>query len=129
MRLQLRLRGTSEFDVGAVHIRRAGLFEVCMLGGNSGKTGVGCAGNNHSQGGAEKHRREGVHGGDNTEGAEGFTGVRAQGRATVSAVVALSRGHLWCLSILMFVSMTRCVRSTHVLSFDLVFCCFYLPSV
>ena len=98
-----------------------------MLGGNSGETGVCRAGNNHSQGGAEKHRREGVHGGDDTERAEGFTGVRAQRRAAVSAVIALSFGHLWCLSVLMFVSMTRCVRSTHVLS--LVFCCFYLPSV
>ena len=129
MRLQLCLRGASEFDVGAVHIRRAGLFEARVFGGDSGETGVCRTGNNHSQGGTEKYRREGVHSGDNTEGAEGFTGVRAQGRATVSAVVALSRGHLWCLSVLMFVSMTRCVRSTHVLSFDLVFCCFYLLSV
>ena len=127
MRLQLRLRGARELNVGAVHIRGAGLFETRVLGGNSGETGVCRAGNNHSQGGTEKHRREGVHCGDDTERAEGFTGVRAQGRATVSAVVALSFGHPWRLGILMFVSMTRCVRSTHVLS--LVFCCFYLPLV
>ena len=127
VRLQLRLRGARELNVGAVHVRGAGLFEARVLGGNSGETGVRRAGNNHSQGGAEKHRREGVHGGDDTERAEGFTGVRAQRRAAVSAVIALSFGHLWCLSVLMFVSMTRCVRSTHVLS--LVFCCFYLPSV
>ena len=98
-----------------------------MFGSDSGETGVCRAGNNHSQCGAEKHRRESVHGSDDTERAEGFTGVRAQRRAAVSAVVALSVGHLWCLGVLMFVSMTRCVRSTHVLS--LVFCCFYLPSV
>ena len=127
VRLQLRLRGARELNVGAVHVRGAGLFEARVLGGNSGETGVCCAGNNHSQGGTEKHRREGVHGGDNTERAEGFTGVRAQRWAAVSAVIALSLGHLWCLGVLMFVSMTRCVRSTHVLS--LVFCCFYLPSV
>ena len=127
VRLQLRLRGARELNVGAVHVRGAGLFEARVLGGNSGETGMCRAGNNHSQGGAEKHRREGVHGSDDTERAEGFTGVRAQRRAAVSAVVALSFGHLWCLSVLMFVSMTRCVRSTHVLS--LVFCCFYLPSV
>ena len=79
MRLQLCLRGASEFDVGAVHIRRAGLFEARVFGGDSGETGVCRTGNNHSQGGTEKYRREGVHSGDNTEGAEGFTGVRAQG--------------------------------------------------
>ena len=94
-----------------------------MLGSNSGKTGVGCAGNNHSQGGAEKHRR-GVCTAVITPKVLRVYGRQGQGRATVNAVVALSRGHLWCLSILMFVSMTRCVRSTHVLSFDLVFCCF-----
>ena len=129
MRLQLRLRGTRELNVGAVYVRGAGLFEARMLGGNSGETGVCRPGNDYSQGGTEKHRCEGVHGGDDAERAEGFTGVRAQRRATVSAVVALSRGHLWRLGILMFVSMTRCVRSTHVLSFNLVFCCFYLPLV
>ena len=127
MRLQLRLRGARELNVGAIHVRGAGLFETRVLGSNSGETGVCRPGNNHSQGGAEKHRREGVHGGDDAERAEGFTGVRAQRWATVSAVVALSFGHLWYLSVLMFVSMTRCVRSTHVLS--LVFCCFYLPLV
>ena len=128
VRLQLRLRGARELNVGAVHVRGASLFEARVLGGNSGETGVRRAGNNYCQGGAEKHRREGVHGGDDTERAQGFTGVRAQRWATVGAVVALSLSHLWCLGVLMFVSMTRCVRSTHVLSFDLVFCCFYLPS-
>lgn len=38
-----------------------------MLGSSSSKTGVGCAGNNHSQGGSTV---AGVHGGINTEGAE-----------------------------------------------------------
>ena len=127
VRLQLRLRGARELNVGAVHVRGAGLFETRVFGGDRGKPRVGCAGNDDRERRAEKHGGQGVHGGDNTERAEGFTGVRAQRRAAVSAVVALSFGHLWCLSVLMFVSMTRCVRSTHVLS--LVFCCFYLPSV
>ena len=113
MCLQLRLRGAGELNVGAVHVRRASLFEARVFGGDSGETGVRRAGNNHSQGGAEKHGGQGVHGGDDAERAEGFTGVRAQRRATVSAVVALSFGHLWCLSVLMFVSVTRCVRSAH----------------
>ena len=113
MRLQLRLRGAGELNVGAVHVRRARLFETRVFGCDSGESGVCRAGNNHSQGGTEKHRREGVHGGNNAERAEGFTGVRAQRRATVSAVVALSFGHLWCLCVLMFVSVARCVRSAH----------------
>ena len=113
MRLQLCLRGAGELNVSAVHVRRASLFEARVFGGDSGESGVCRAGNNHSQGGAEKHRREGVHGGNNAERAEGFTGVRAQGWATVSAVVALSFGHLWCLCVLMFVSVARCVRSAH----------------
>ena len=113
VRLQLRLRGSGELNVGAVHVRRAGLFETRVFGGDRGESGVGRAGNNHSQGGTEKHRREGVHGGNNAERAEGFTGVRAQRRATVSAVVALSFGHLWCLCVLVLVSVARCVRSAH----------------
>ena len=96
-----------------------------MFGGDRGKPRVGRAGDDDRERRAEKHRREGVHGGNNAEHAEGFTGVRAQGRATVSAVGALSLGHLRRLGVLMFVSVTRCVRSAHDLS--LVFCCFYLP--
>ena len=125
VRLQVCLGGAGELNVGAVHVRRARLLEARVFGGDRGKPRVGCAGNDDRERRAEKHGGQGVHGGDNTERAEGFTGVRAQRRAAVSAVIALSFGHLWCLSVLMFVSMTRCVRSTHVLS--LVFCCFYLP--
>ena len=113
VRLQLCLRGARELNVGAVHVRCARLLEARVFGGDSSESGVCRAGNNHSESGAEKHRREGVHGGDDAERAEGFAGVRAQRRTAVSAVVALSFGHLWCLSVLMFVSVTRCVRSAH----------------
>ena len=127
MRLQVCLGGAGELNVGAVHIRRARLLETRVLGGDRGKPRVGCAGNDDRERRAEKHGGQGVHGGDDAEGAQIFAGVGSQRRTAVSAVIALSFGHLWCLSVLMFVSMTRCVRSTHVLS--LVFCCFYLPSV
>ena len=86
-----------------------------MFGGDCGKPRVGRAGNNDRERRAKKHGGQGVHGGNNAEGAQIFAGVGAQRWAAVSAVGALTlRRCFWGrLGVLMFVSVTRCVRSAH----------------
>ena len=84
-----------------------------MFSGDGSKPRVGRAGDDDRERRAKKHGGQGVHGGDNAEGAQIFTGVGTQRRATVSAVGALSLGHLRRLGVVMFVSVARCVRSAH----------------